>query len=168
MAMLETAILAGAGADKPTDNSVLTAGRLYFQTDDGGKIWRDNGTIWEDVTPGGGGGAYDIGTWMTVGGGGGAAAFENGWAADSAGALQYTKDTHGWVHIRGFANGEGQSGNTVFTLPSGMHPSQEVRVAIAGAEGPDRAIVMVGGEVAYGGSAADVGISFHISFYVGV
>jgi len=38
------------------------AGRLFFASDTG-KIWRDNGTTWDDVTPTGGGGATP--NWVT-------------------------------------------------------------------------------------------------------
>ncbi|MEA2573366.1 MAG: hypothetical protein QOH93_664 [Chloroflexia bacterium] len=164
MAMLETAILKGVAADLPTDNTAFTKGRTYYQTDGGGKIWRDNGTDWDDVTPGGGGGAYDIGTWYIVGDTG--VPYENDWAGADT---KYTKDSNGWVHITGYLYGGDHTGAVAFTLPVGYRPPAEVWIAIvAGDISTSTASIMPSGEVIFQdpGSISSTA-SLHVSFYVG-
>jgi hypothetical protein len=75
----------------------------------------------QDLASSAGGGAeYSIGTWFVVGGTG--VAYQNGWGAGDS-PLQYTKDTNGWVHLRGEANDESATSATIFTLPVGLRPS---------------------------------------------
>jgi hypothetical protein len=57
--------------------------------------------------------AYDVGTWT-------AASLLNDWG----GTLEYTKDSHGWVHLEGRLEGSAPATDFVFTtLPVGMRPA---------------------------------------------
>ncbi|HEX8218653.1 MAG TPA: hypothetical protein VF914_05505 [Chloroflexia bacterium] len=51
MALFDVANLRNLFASRPSDNSALKAGRLFFQSDGPRPIFRDNGTTWDDVTP---------------------------------------------------------------------------------------------------------------------
>lgn len=53
MSLLRDALDYGLAAARPTDNTTLTEGRLYFASDTG-HVFRDNGATWDDVTPAGG------------------------------------------------------------------------------------------------------------------
>lgn len=48
MALLSTGIMRGVVGDRPAA-STATAGRLYFASDEA-KVYRDNGSTWDDVT----------------------------------------------------------------------------------------------------------------------
>lgn len=48
MALFETAILRDVFASRPSDNTALTEGRLFYATDRG-LLQRDNGSTWDNL-----------------------------------------------------------------------------------------------------------------------
>jgi hypothetical protein len=120
----------------------------------------------------GGGGAYSIGEWLIVGDGGGP--YADGWEEVAFG-LQFTKDSNGWVHIRGVAFDNGTGGNsTVFTLPVGMRPpsTQQALCQVIDVSNVVGAVsVQVSGAVQVerldGGSTDNCTCFVTISFYAG-
>lgn len=53
MSLLRVAIIKNVIASRPTDNTPLTEGRLFFATDES-KMYRDNGATWDEVFAGSG------------------------------------------------------------------------------------------------------------------
>ena len=56
MALFSTAILAGNIADRPASGDALLGGRLYFALDED-KVYRDNGTSWDEMLDASGAGS---------------------------------------------------------------------------------------------------------------
>ncbi len=159
MAYFDTAIMRGTLADRPTDNSAITAGRLYFRTDGDQQIYRDNGTGWDDVTPAGGS-AYSIGTWT-------APTLNADWESPGA-PIEYTKDSNGWVHLRGTLYDGNEVGGAAFTLPVGFRPSGQVVVpASIGTSTLVVAVVVATTGVVSLLGAHSTYVTLNLSFYVG-